>query len=270
MPPPDRERDGAGGGDTGTDAATGERGAAFFDLDNTLLRGSSMYYLARGLITRRVFTPRQVAELVLRQARFVVTGAEAVTDLASMVAGAQELVRGRPVEQVVAFGRAIFDAQLVARLWPEGLALIDGHREAGREVWLVTSSGQEVADMIAAHLGLTGAIGTRSEISDGCYTGRLAGPVMHGPAKQVAVAELAADRSIDLTRSWAYSDSANDVPMLSLVGNPVAVNPDRALRQWAERNGSAVLDFEHPDRLGRALSTARRINLPRISFPRIR
>lgn len=266
MPPLDRERDGAGGGDTDTD----ERSAAFFDLDNTLLRGSSMYYLARGLITRRVFTPRQVAEMVFRQARFAVTGAEAMADLAAMVAGAQELVRGRPVEQVVTFGQAIFDDQLVGRLWPEGLTLIDEHLGAGREVWLVTSSGQEVADMIAAHLGLTGAIGTRSEIVDGRYTGRLAGPVMHGPAKGVAVAELAAGRSIGLSASWAYSDSANDIPMLSLVGNPVAVNPDRALRQWAVRTGAAVLDFEHPDRLGRALSKARRVSLPRVSLPRIR
>ncbi|MDP3972276.1 MAG: HAD-IB family hydrolase [Candidatus Nanopelagicales bacterium] len=249
--------------------------AAFFDVDNTLLRGSSIYYMARGLITRRIFTPRQVAEMLYRQTRFVVTGAEKATDLATMVAGAQELVRGRPVEQVVGFGEMIFETQLVGRLWPESLDLIREHLAAGREVWLVTSTGQEIADMIAAHLGLTGAIGTRSEIVDGHYTGRLAGAVMHGPAKGVAVSELADLRSIDLAESYAYSDSANDIPMLSLVGHPVAVNPDRPLRRWAVDHDAAVLDFADPSRIGRALTTVRktefsRTRWPRIRFPRIR
>lgn len=231
--------------------------AAFFDVDNTVIRGSTMYCMARGMISRGVFPPRQIANLVYRQARFVLTNAEKATDMTTIVTEAQRLVAGRRVSQVREFGERVFEQSMVPRIWPEIAELIVGHRDAGREVWLVTSTGQEIADMIAEHVGATGALGTRSETADGRYTGRLAGPVMHGRAKADAVRDLAAATDIDLTASFAYSDSANDIPLLSLVGHPVAVNSDSKLRSHATAAGWDVLDCRHPSRAGRALVTLR-------------
>lgn len=239
--------------------------AAFFDVDNTVVRGSTMYCMARGMISRGIFPPKQIANLVYRQARFVLTNAEKATDLTTIVTEAQRLVAGRQVSQVREFGELIFADVVVPRIWPEVTELIAEHRDAGREVWLLTSTGQEIADMLAMHVGATGALGTRSETADGVYTGRLAGPVMHGPAKTQAARELAAERGIDLTASYAYSDSANDIPLLALVGHPTAVNPDGKLRTHAAEQGWGVLDCRHPGRAGRALVSIRqaRNRMPR-------
>jgi phosphoserine phosphatase len=121
----------------------------------------------------------------------------------------------------------------------------------GRKVWLVTATPVEVAAVIADRLGLTGALGTVGEIEDGAYTGRLVGDILHGPAKAVAVEELAARQGLDLARCWAYSDSYNDVPLLTLVGNPVAINPDARLRRHAREKNWPVYDF----RSGRRAAT---------------
>jgi phosphoserine phosphatase len=117
------------------------------------------------------------------------------------------------------------------------------HLEAGQRVWLVTAAPVELGAVIAQRLGLTGAIGTVAEIADGRYTGRLVGEMMHGPAKAAAITELAAREGLDLSRCAAYSDSINDVPMLSAVGRPVAVNPDAALRRTARDQGWEIRDF---------------------------
>jgi phosphoserine phosphatase len=100
-----------------------------------------------------------------------------------------------------------------------------------------------VAEVIADRLGLTGALGTVAEDVDGVYTGRLVGQPMHGPAKAEAVRALAAREGLDLQRCSAYSDSANDIPLLSLVGNPCAINPDGTLRAHARQNGWRVRDY---------------------------
>jgi phosphoserine phosphatase len=117
------------------------------------------------------------------------------------------------------------------------------HESAGQRVWLVTATPVEVADVIAHRLGLTGALGTVAEHVDGIYTGRLVGAPMHGPEKAAAVAALAEREGLDLARCSAYSDSANDIPLLSLVGHPVAVNPDQRLRAHARANGWPVHDY---------------------------
>lgn len=233
--------------------------AAFFDVDNTVIRGSTMYCMARGMISRGVFPPGQIANLVYRQARFVLTNAEQATDMTTIVTQAQRLVAGRQVSQVREFGERVFERSMVPRIWPEVAGLIAEHRQAGREVWLVTSTGQEIADMLAEHLGATGALGTRSETADGRYTGRLAGPVMHGPAKAAAVRDLATAAGMELSDCYAYSDSANDIPLLSLVGHPVAVNSDSKLRTHATEAGWDVLDCRHPSRVGRAMVTVRTV-----------
>jgi len=117
------------------------------------------------------------------------------------------------------------------------------HLEAGQRVWLVTATPVEVAGVIARRLGLTGALGTVAETKDGVYTGRLVGEILHGEAKAEAVRALAEREGLDLSRCSAYSDSANDIPLLSMVGQPVAINPDNRLRNHARDNGWRVRDY---------------------------
>jgi len=118
-----------------------------------------------------------------------------------------------------------------------------GHLERGQEVWLVTATPVEVAQVIARRLGLSGALGTVAESVDGVYTGRLVGQPLHGAAKARAVSALAQEKGLDLSRCAAYSDSANDIPLLSLVGHPCAVNPDAALLGHARARGWQVVDY---------------------------
>jgi phosphoserine phosphatase len=117
------------------------------------------------------------------------------------------------------------------------------HEDAGQRVWLVTATPIEIAEVIAERLHLTGALGTVPEHVDGVYTGNLVGAAMHGEAKAAAVRALAEREGLALRRCAAYSDSANDIPLLSLVGHPVAVNPDHKLRGHARANGWQVLDY---------------------------
>ena len=132
---------------------------------------------------------------------------------------------------------------MTRKLWPGTLALAQGHLDRGQRVWLVTATPVELAAIIAARLGLTGALGTVSEIEDGVYTGRLVGSALHGKAKADAVRALAEREGLDLVRCTAYSDSANDVPMLSAVGRAVAVNPDGTLRKHARAVGWEIHDY---------------------------
>ena len=129
------------------------------------------------------------------------------------------------------------------RIWSATRALAQQHLDAGHREWLVTATPVELATIIARRLGLTGALGTVAESVDGIYTGRLVGEMLHGPAKAHAVRALAAREGLDLRRCTAYSDSANDVPMLSVVGTAVAVNPDSGLRETARKRGWEIRDF---------------------------
>jgi HAD superfamily hydrolase (TIGR01490 family) len=218
-------------------------GAAFFDVDNTVMRGASIFHLARGLAQRQFFTAREVGDFALKQAKFVVNGSEDLEDMASATEAALAFVRGKRVDDVVSLGEEIFDELMARKLWPGTLALAQGHLDRGQRVWLVTATPVELASIIAARLGLTGALGTVSEIEDGVYTGRLVGAPLHGKAKAEAVRALATREGLDLVRCTAYSDSANDVPMLSTVGRAVAVNPDSALRKHARAVGWEIHDY---------------------------
>ena len=132
---------------------------------------------------------------------------------------------------------------MAERIWSGTRALAQLHLDAGQRVWLVTAAPVELGRVIAMRLGLTGALGTVAEIEDGAYTGRLVGDLLHGPAKADAITALATEEGLDLARCTAYSDSANDLPMLSLVGHAVAVNPDATLRREARRRNWEVRDF---------------------------
>ena len=122
------------------------------------------------------------------------------------------------------------------------------HQDAGRPAFIVTAASQEMAELMAHVLVLDGGIGTRSEIRDGVYTGRPGGPFTYRSGKAEAIAQVAAERGIDLSASFAYSDSESDLPMLEAVGNPVAVNPDSALDRIARERGWRIMRF---DKLGR-------------------
>jgi HAD superfamily hydrolase (TIGR01490 family) len=217
--------------------------AAFFDIDNTFVRGASIFYLARGLARRGFFTRRDVMRFIEQQVRFRIAGAEDADDMASATEAALGFVAGHHVDEVVALGEEIFAETIVDKLYPGTIALAQQHLDAGQRVYLVSAAPVELARIIAANVGLTGALGTVSEIVDGVYTGHLVGSPLHGPAKAEAVRALAAREELELERCAAYSDSANDIPMLSLVGHPVAVNPDAKLRSHARALGWQVRDF---------------------------
>ncbi len=217
--------------------------AAFFDVDNTVMRGASIFHLARGLAKRRFFTVSEVTDFAWKQAKFTIGGAEDLEDMASATEAALAFVKGRRVSDINALGEEIFDELMSRKLWPGTLTLAQRHLAKGQRVWLVTATPVELATIIARRLGLTGALGTVSEIADGVYTGRLVGAPLHGKAKAEAVSALAEREGLDLTRCAAYSDSANDVPMLSLVGRAVAVNPDGTLRSHARAVGWEIHDY---------------------------
>ena len=216
--------------------------AAFFDLDNTILRGTSLFHLARGLYRRRFFTARDVARFAWQQAKFVAFG-ESHELLAVAEAQSLKFIAGHSVEELRAIGDEIFMETMADKVWPGTHGLARLHLEAGQRVWLVTASPQEIAGRIAAHLGLTGAMGTVVEQVDGVYTGCLAGPIMHGAAKVEAVLAVVEREGLDLARCSAYSDSANDIPLLSMVGHPCAINPDRQLRAHARTHAWRIRDY---------------------------
>ncbi len=217
--------------------------AAFFDIDNTIVQGASIFYLAMGLAKRKFFTRRDVIGFVRKQVSFRMSGAEDLGQMADATEMALGFVAGHAVSEVVTIGREIFDATIVAKVYPGTLALARSHLDAGQRVWLVSAAPVELATIIAKRLGLTGALGTVSEIENGIYTGRLVGRPLHGPAKAEAIKALAEREGLDLSRCAAYSDSSNDIPMLSLVGDPCAINPDAKLRRHARDMGWRVKDY---------------------------
>ncbi|MDP9863533.1 MULTISPECIES: HAD family hydrolase [Streptosporangium] len=217
--------------------------AAFFDVDNTMMRGASIYHFARGLASRGLFTTKDLVKFALGQAVFRVRGDENPEHIAQARETALAFVAGSRVEDIVRLGEEIFDEAMADRIWPGTRALAQSHLDAGQRVWLVTATPVELARVIAQRLGLTGALGTVSETVDGVYTGRLVGDLLHGPAKAEAVRALARREGLDLSRCSAYSDSANDLPLLSLVGNAVAINPDGELRDHARENKWDIKDF---------------------------
>ncbi|MDQ1703896.1 MAG: hypothetical protein QOF18_262 [Frankiaceae bacterium] len=229
--------------------------AAFFDVDNTMMQGASIYHFARGLAARDFFTWRDLAQFAWKQVSFRVKGVEDPAHMQEAKEAALAFVAGHEVDEVVKLGEEIYDDLMAGRIWSGTRALAQQHLDAGQRVWLVTAAPTELASLIAHRLGLTGALGTVSESKDGVYTGHLVGEPLHGPAKAEAIRALAEREGLDLSRCSAYSDSTNDLPMLSLVGHPVAVNPDPDLKRIARENGWDIRDF----RTGRK---AARVGLP--------
>jgi HAD superfamily hydrolase (TIGR01490 family) len=216
--------------------------AAFFDVDNTMMQGASIFHLARGLHRRHFFTTREIASAAWKQAYFRVVGVEDPDHVAQTRSSALSFISGHTVQELEELGEEIFDEAMAHRIWPGTRALAQMHLDEGQRVWLVTAAPIEIARIIARRLGLTGALGTVAEHEDGVYTGRLVGEMLHGPAKSEAVKALAEREGLDLARCSAYSDSYNDLTMLSLVGDPCAVNPDARLRAYARQQGWRIRD----------------------------
>ena len=231
------------------------RAAAFFDLDNTVMQGASIFHMARGLAARKFFSTRDIARFAWQQAVFRIGGAEHAAHMTDARETALSFVKGHRVDELTQIGEEVFDEYMADKIWPGTRALAQMHLDAGQRVWLVTAAPVELATTIAKRLGLTGALGTVSESVNGVYTGHLVGEPLHGAAKAEAVRALAAREDLDLEQCAAYSDSANDVPMLSLVGHPCAINPDSELRRHAKEHGWRIRDY----RTGRK---AMKIGLP--------
>lgn len=231
--------------------------AAFFDVDNTMMVGASIFHFARGLAARKFFTTADLAGFAWQQLKFRIGGRESTYSTTTGRDTALSFVAGRQVAEITELGEEIYDELMADRIWTGTRALAQMHLDAGQRVWLVTATPVELAMIIARRLGLTGALGTVAENVDGHYTGRLVGEILHGPAKAHAVRALAVAEGLDLRRCTAYSDSVNDVPMLSAVGTAVAVNPDSELRDVAKDRGWQIRDF----RTGRK---AARIGVPSV------
>jgi HAD superfamily hydrolase (TIGR01490 family) len=228
-----------------------ERGAAFFDLDRTLMAGSSAFQFGRaayraGLVTRRRLATDAWQNVMFRLRGSTDAGADALRE---RVGGMLEGLRVRELQRLA----PDVLAGVLPRLYPQMLEIAYGHQDAGRPIFICTAASQEMAELMAIVLTFDGAVGSVSEVVDGRYTGRAGGPFTYREGKAQAIRDLAEREQIDLAASWAYSDSESDLPMLRLVGRPVAVNPDAELGRVARLEGWEVLRFE---RLGRRLRVA--------------
>lgn len=238
--------------ETALDVSADVAAAAFFDVDNTVMQGASIFHLARGLHRRKFFTTRDILGAAYKQAYFRVVGVEDPEHVADARNSALGFIAGHTVTELQELGEEIFDEAMQHRIWPGTRALAQLHLDQGQRVWLVTAAPIEIAQVIARRLGLTGAMGTVAEHVDGVYTGQLVGEMLHGPAKAEAVKALAVRESLDLARCSAYSDSYNDLPLLSLVGQPTAINPDSKLRAHAREVGWPIRDYRTGRKAARA------------------
>lgn len=216
---------------------------AFFDIDNTIMRGASIYHLARGLFARKILSAADLRNYAIAQGKFLIAGSENLADMARITENALSFVAGRDVEEVKALADEIYHEIMEAKIWPGTVELANAHVAAGHRVWLVSAAPIELAELIAQKLGLTGAVATVSEIVDGKYTGKLVSKPMHGAEKAQAVANLARENGLELQNCFAYSDSKNDIPLLSEVGHPTVVNPDSELRAYAKLKNWPIHDY---------------------------
>jgi HAD superfamily hydrolase (TIGR01490 family) len=227
------------------------RGAAFFDLDKTLIEGSSALHFARAAYRTGMVSRRQLARDAWANVRFRLRGSSdaATEELKQRILDA---IAGQRTVDLARLGPQVL-AGVLPVVYQEVLDEAYAHQDAGRPAYIVTAASQELADVLAQVLVLDGGIGMRAEVRDGVYTGRADGPFTYREGKAEAIRELAEREGIDLAESYAYSDSESDLPMLRVVGHPVAVNPDPALQRIAREEGWRIMRF---DKLGRRIKLA--------------
>ena len=222
-------------------------GAAFFDLDRTLISGSSAFAFGVAAWRNNLVPTTALAKDAAGAVVFRHRGAkdDQVERVRARILGA---VTGVRQADLVALNAGLIP-KLLSRVRPEAQRLIEMHRRAGRNTYIVSASPQELVEPLAAAIGMTGGIGTVSAVdADGVYTGELAGPFVYGPGKVTAIREIAEWEGYDLNMSYAYSDSASDLPMLEAVGHPVAVNPDGTLARMAHDHGWPIVIFRRRTR----------------------
>lgn len=218
------------------------RPAVFFDLDKTLVAGSSGFYWARAAAAHGLISRRRLAADGWENLKFRMRGStDESTRRVYERAGA--FIAGQRVRDFERLAPRVL-AGLLPRLYPSMLAIAWAHQDEGRPVYIVTASTQETADMVAHVVAFDGAVGAPLEQEDGRYTGRLAGPMTYREGKVEAIRILAERDGLDVEASWAYSDSESDLPMLRAVGHAVVVNPDRALARVAAQEGWEVIRLE--------------------------
>src|SRR3954462_5380885 len=227
------------------------RAAAFFDLDKTLIEGSSAIHFGRASYRRGLLTRRQLAKDLWANVKFRLRGStDEETDMLRQ--RVLDAVAGHRVVDLARLGPEVL-AGILPRAYPQMLDVAWGHQDAGRPIHIATAASQEIADLLARVLVFDGGIGMRSEIRDGFYTGRPDGPFTYREGKATGTREVAEREGLDLSESFAYSDSESDLPMLRAVGHPVAVNPDAELMRVAREEGWQVVTF---DRLRRRIRFA--------------
>ncbi len=221
------------------------QGAAFFDLDRTLIEGSSALHFGRAAYKRGMLSRRGLVRGAWANLRFRLQGStdEKTEELRQ---GILDAIAGQRVIDLQRLGPDVL-AGILPLLYKQVLDEAWAHQDAGRPAYIVTAASHELAEVLASVLVLDGGIGMRSEVRDGVYTGEPDGPFTYREGKAEAITELARREGIDLAASYAYSDSESDLPMMRAVGYPVAVNPDAALAKVAREQGWRVMRF---DRLG--------------------
>lgn len=216
---------------------------AFFDVDNTLVCGSTSILFGKVAFAGGAIKRRDIWRFAYEQVMFVRRG-EKNSKMADFKDRALSITKGHPIQELRDLMPKVYQQEIRPRLWPGTVKAVKEHLALGHEVWLITAAPQELAQLIADDLGATGALGTIVGHKDGVLTGELIGDPLHGQAKRKAARKLAKERNISLKRSYAYSDSVNDLPLLTLVGNPVVVNPDKPLKRYADAAGWEILRFK--------------------------
>lgn len=230
------------------------RGAAFFDLDRTLIAGASPAVLAVAAWRAGMLDGSVLAQDGVRALAFRLFGASDETSAKSRDR-ALGMIAGSSHDDMLGLNEVVIP-RLLDSIRPESHNLIEMHHDAGRETWIVSASPQEIVGALAAALGMTGGIGTRGAVEDGLYTGELDGPFVYGEGKVEAIDDLAATRDYDLRLCYAYTDSVSDLPMLEAVGHPVAVNPDSALESIAWQRGWPIVIFSRRTKRAIKMTTA--------------
>jgi HAD superfamily hydrolase (TIGR01490 family) len=223
-------------------------GAAFFDLDKTLMEGSSALHFGRAAYRAGMVSRRQLLGDAWANVKFRLNGStdEGTEELRRRIL---DSIAGQRVKDLMRMAPDVL-AGILPLIYRDVLAAAWEHQDAGRPAYIVTAASQELAESLAGVLQMDGGIGMRSEVKDGVYTGRPAGPFTYREGKAVAIRELAEREGIDLSESYAYSDSESDLPMLRAVGHPVVVNPDSELARIAREEGWQIMRF---DKLARRL-----------------
>jgi len=219
----------------------GKRSAAFFDLDNTLIQGSSLFYLIRGMVTKGIVRRRSIARFGLAHMRYAKHGEENLQLMSQITSRALQFVAGKNQSALLNVCEEIVRDFLPKKAFPLMKHRIQEHQMLGHDTWLVTAAPSEIAEVVARELGMSGAIGTKIAVKHGHYLSELDNQPMHGLEKSHAVRNIAKSKGYNLQKSFAYSDSINDLPLLMTVGKPFTVNPNKELERIAKKNRWPVL-----------------------------